>query len=77
MILGVKTAKMLVRENPEDFWEVLDFIKLQYLLYVFGQIGLSKECRPRSDAAERGVRRGLHCLPILFPFLVEKVLFDI
>ena len=28
-------------------------IKLACLLYVFGNISLSKQCRPRSDAAER------------------------
>ena len=28
-----------------------DLIKLSYLLYVFGQEGLSKQCRSRSDAA--------------------------
>ena len=33
----------------------VEFIKLLYLFHVFGQTGLSKQCRPRSDAAERGV----------------------
>ena len=27
-------------------------IKLPYIVYVFGQTGLSKQCRPRSDAAD-------------------------
>ena len=35
--------------------EGLDLIILPYLLYVFGQTSLGKQCRPRSDAAERGV----------------------
>ena len=30
-----------------------DLIKFPYLLYVFEQTGLSKQCRPRIDAAER------------------------
>ena len=33
-----------------------DLIMSPYLLYVFGLAVLSKQCRPRSDAAERGVR---------------------
>ena len=31
----------------------VDLIKLAYLLYVFGKTSLSKQCRPRSDAAFR------------------------
>ena len=38
--------------------EGCDLIILPYLLYVFGQTVLSKQCRPRSDAAERGVWSG-------------------
>ena len=38
--------------------EWFDLIKLPYLLYVLGQAGLIKQCRPRSDAATRGVRSG-------------------
>ena len=34
----------------EDF--LFNLIILRYLLYVFGQTGLCKQCRPRSDAAE-------------------------
>ena len=33
--------------------EEIDLIEFPYLLYVFGETGLSKQCRPRSDAAER------------------------
>ena len=36
----------------------VDLILLPYLLYVVGQTGLRKQCRPRSDAAERGVWSG-------------------
>ena len=39
----------------------VDWIKLPYILYVIGQTGLSrlsKQCKPRSDAAERGVWSG-------------------
>ena len=35
-----------------------NLITLPQLLYVFGQTGLSKQCRPRSDATERGVWSG-------------------
>ena len=38
-------------------WGV-NLIILPYLLYIFGQTGLSKQCRRRSDAAERGVWSG-------------------
>ena len=38
--------------------EEVDVIKLPYLLYVLGQIGLSKQCRPGSDAIERGIWSG-------------------
>ena len=40
------------------FLRVFDLIKLQYFLYVFGKISLRKQCRPRPDAAERGVWSG-------------------
>ena len=36
----------------------LDLIKLAYLFYVFGKTMLGKQCRPRSDAAKRGVSLG-------------------
>ena len=36
----------------------VDLIKLPYLLYVFGQIDINKQGRPRSDAAEHGVCSG-------------------
>ena len=35
-----------------------DLIKLPYLLYIFGQTGLSKQCRLISNAAERNVCSG-------------------
>ena len=43
---------------PGGFLRGFDLIILPYLLYVFGQTGLSKQCRPRSDATERGVWSG-------------------
>ena len=33
----------------------VDLIKLLYLLYVFRKTVLTKQCRSRSDATERGV----------------------
>ena len=45
-----------MRHGPiQDDFEEVDLIKLPYLLYVFREKGLSKLCRPRSVAAERGV----------------------
>ena len=41
--------------NPGRFLKGFDLIILPYLLYVFGQTGLNKQCRSRSDAAKRGV----------------------
>ena len=41
--------------GPGVFLREFDLIKLPYFLYVLGQIGLSKQCRLRSDAAYRGV----------------------
>ena len=38
--------------------EGFDLMILPYLLYVFGQTGLCKQCRSRSDAAERDVWSG-------------------
>ena len=38
-----------------DLLRAFDLIKLPYFLYVFGKRGLSKQCRPRSDAAEPAV----------------------
>ena len=35
-----------------------DLKELPYFHYAFGQASLSKQCRPRSDAAERGVWSG-------------------
>ena len=43
--------------NQEDFWGFY-LIILPYFLYVFGQTGLNKQCRPRSNSAERGVWSG-------------------
>ena len=37
---------------------VFELIIVPYLLYVIGQIGLSKQCRPKSGAVERGVWSG-------------------
>ena len=47
-----------LRADPGRFMRGLDLIKFPYFLYVFGQTGLSKQCWPRSDAAERGVWSG-------------------
>ena len=33
--------------DPGEFPREFDFIILPYILYVFGQTGLSKQCRPR------------------------------
>ena len=41
--------------DPEGFLRGFDLLILLYLLSVFGQTGLSKQCSPRPDAAERGV----------------------
>ena len=43
--------------KPVGGWGV-DSIELLSLLYVLGQTDLSKQCWPRSDAAELGVRSG-------------------
>ena len=34
---------------PDGFLRLFDLIILPYLLYIFGQTGLSKQCRPRSE----------------------------
>ena len=39
------------------------------LLYVFGQTGLSKQCRPRWDTTNAASHQGLHCLPLIQLFL--------
>ena len=41
--------------DPGGFLSGFDLIILPYLLYVFGQTGLTKQWRPRSDAAKHGV----------------------
>ena len=41
--------------GPGGFLRGFDLIVLPYLFYVFGQTSLSKQSRPRSDAASRGV----------------------
>ena len=46
---------MFNRGESRRISEGFDFIILPYLLYVFRQTSLSKQCRTRSDAAERGV----------------------
>ena len=56
-ILGRITAAKL-GADPAGFLRGVDLIVLPYLLYVFGQTSLSKQSRPRSDAAERGVWSG-------------------
>ena len=47
------------------------------VLYIFGQTGLSKQCRPRSDAAKRGVWSGSTLLAthpaILYTFTGSKL----
>ena len=43
--------------------------KIPYLLYVFRQKDLSKQCRPRWDAAECSISSGLYCLPLYQQFL--------
>ena len=48
----------LAGADPGWFLRGSDLIKLPYLLYVYGQTDLSKQCRHRSDAAERGVWSG-------------------
>ena len=45
-----------------------DLIKLQYLPYVLGQTDLSKQCRPRSDAAYAASDQDLHCLLLIQQF---------
>ena len=42
-----------------------ELINLPYILYAFGKTGLSKQCRPWSDAASD---QGLHCLPLMQQF---------
>ena len=44
--------------DPGGFLRGFDLIIIPYLLCVFRQTGLSKQCSPRSDAAERGVWSG-------------------
>ena len=44
-----------VRGGSRRVSKGLDFFKLPYVLYVFIQTSLSKQCRPRSNAAEHGV----------------------
>ena len=72
----------------DDFCLVgVDLIKLPLLLYVFGQTDLSRQCRLRSDAAERGVWSGsahhtpqnaasdqnLHCLLLTQQFYTHSI----
>ena len=46
------------RADPRWLLKGFDLVKLLRFLYVFGQRDLSKQCRPRSDAAKRGVWSG-------------------
>ena len=48
-------VKWLTGVDPDGFLKGFDIIILPYLLYVFGQTVLSKQCRPRSDAAFCGI----------------------
>ena len=41
----------------------LPYFKLPYLIYVFGQTGLSKQCRSRSAPQNAASDQGLHFLP--------------
>ena len=43
------------------------------LLYVFGQTGLSKQCRPWCEATFVASYQGLHCLPLIQLFLDTTV----
>ena len=48
-----------------------NFVKLPYLLYVFGQTGLNKQYRLREDAAEpqnAASDQGLFCFPFTQQF---------
>ena len=47
-----------LRKSYQNNHQILCRIGIQYLPYVFGQTGLSKQFRPRWDAAERGVSSG-------------------
>ena len=42
--------------------EVVELTNVPYLSYIFGQAGLSKECRPRLDTAPG---QGLHCFLLI------------
>ena len=58
LVLSSSIYSTVSGADPGGFLMGFDLIILPYLLYVFGQIGLSKQCRPKSDAEERGVRSG-------------------
>ena len=52
--------------DPRWFLRVFNLKKkIPYLLYLFGQTNLRKQCRLRSDAAWRGVWSGFPCLPFI------------
>ena len=53
-----ETYFLRIENNFQDDWAGSDLIKLSYFFYVFGQTGLSKQCRLRSDAAECGIWSG-------------------
>ena len=64
-LIRVPTVSHYSRGGSRGLLRGHDLIILPYLLYVFGQTGLSKHCRLRSDAAKGGVWSGLYgLLPI-------------
>ena len=60
------------QKETKHFWKSCLTYNVPYLPYVFRQTCLSKQCRPRWDAPQRGVSSGLHCLPLVQLFLSIK-----
>ena len=76
-LLGLFISKEKSTEILELLWldyELLNTKESTVIILIFGQIGLDKQCRPRSDLLEEQsdqfTNQGLHCL------LFHLLLFD-